>query len=256
MQNDTSKFVRNIIPLQNIQTNVTGLNPVSVVSGQVKNLQSMVNYATKTINTDFIQSFTNGGTIQLISPMNLSNVSLTGNSLIGTTETGVTSDGILTSTVMSFNINSRPVMTIVGSGNLLYYDVSGQATEFRVSSVVLKGDSASFSTLNAGSATFRTVYASNYLTLSDILAKTGIREWRDTIVDKFDKIKPYVFTYKDTSAVNIGLLAQEVEAVYPQCVTQGSDKYVNYDSVVALLLGAVKELSARVAVLERGQSPI
>jgi len=250
MQNDTSRFVRNIIPLQNIQSNVTGLNSVSALSNSLQNLQSMINYTTKTISADVITSFTTGGTIQVNSPLNLCNVALTSNGvIIGAAAAAAATGLVATDTSLAFNVNSRPIMTIASSGNLLYYDVSGQATEFRVSSVVLKGDSATFSTITVG-----TCYAQQYVTLSDTLKKTNIREWRDTTLDKFNKIKPYAFTYSGNSAINVGLLAQEVASVFPECVKEGQDKYVNYDSVVALLVGAVRELTARVSLLEASKA--
>jgi len=240
MQNDTSKFVRNIIPLQNIQSNVSAVNSVSVLANNVANLQSMVNYDTKTINADFIQSYTVDGTIQFTSPINLCNVGITTNG--ETTTTGVAA----TDTQIDFLVNNRQVMTIAGSGNLLYYDVSGLATEFRISSVVLKADSAAFSTITTG-----TCYAQNFVTLSDRLKKTNIREWRDTTLDKFSNICPYAFTYNNESVINVGLLAQEVATVFPECVKGGDEgMYVNYDSIVALLVRAVRELTDRVALLE------
>jgi hypothetical protein len=50
---------------------------------------------------------------------------------------------------------------------------------------------------------------------------------------------------------DIGLMAQEVEAVWPLLVKEGvKGKYVNYDGVVVMLLKAVKELAARVSTLE------
>jgi hypothetical protein len=56
-----------------------------------------------------------------------------------------------------------------------------------------------------------------------------------------------------TSATEIGLLAQELEGSFPGVVVQGRNgtKYVNYNAVVALLLGAVRKLNERVGELER-----
>jgi hypothetical protein len=80
---------------------------------------------------------------------------------------------------MSFNVGNRQVFGLRGNGNALFYDPSSIATEFRVSSVVLKGDSASFSTLSVdGRGSFGgIVSAQNFVTLSDISAKRDISEY-------------------------------------------------------------------------------
>jgi hypothetical protein len=70
------------------------------------------------------------------------------------------------------------------------------------------------------------------------------------------QIRPYRFNYIG-GVESIGLLAQEVEAVYPQLIQErGSTKYVNYDGVVALLLKAVKELTGHMSSLQGSGSPI
>jgi hypothetical protein len=49
----------------------------------------------------------------------------------------------------------------------------------------------------------------------------------------------------------VGVIAQEVEAVMPEVVADRADgfKAVKYDRIVALLIEAVKELSAKVDAL-------
>ena len=52
--------------------------------------------------------------------------------------------------------------------------------------------------------------------------------------------------------LQIGLIAQEAEVVYPSLVHNHVDGYkrLNYDKLVPILIEAIKELSARVKVLE------
>jgi len=197
MQNDTSKFLVNIIPLQNIQANVSGTNANTTMSNSIVALQQMVNTDTKTVRTNILQSFTSNATIGVLSGLNLSNV-------------GITS-------------NDQPLTTSAGV----------------------------FSTITAGSGTFSGIcYAQQFVTLSDITAKTEVREWRSPILSELGKIHPYIFNYTDKSK-DIGLMAQEVEAILPQLVKEGvRGKYVNYDGVVSLLVKGVQELSARVSTLE------
>ena len=63
----------------------------------------------------------------------------------------------------------------------------------------------------------------------------------------------------DTKVTNVGLIAQEVEAVIPTVVHQnrvslaGSTDYqknIDYDKLVPHLIGAIKELKAKVEALE------
>ena len=51
----------------------------------------------------------------------------------------------------------------------------------------------------------------------------------------------------------LGVIAQEVEAVFPDAVATGEDgfKLVDYAGLVAVLIEAVKELSERLEALER-----
>jgi hypothetical protein len=99
-----------------------------------------------------------------------------------------------------------------------------------------------------------TCYAQLFVTVSDAIAKTNVREWTSSTIDTFSQIRPYSFNYIG-GVESIGLLAQEVEEVYPQLIQcSGSTKYVNYDGFVALLLKAVKELAGDVSSL-KGSGP-
>ena len=111
------------------------------------------------------------------------------------------------------------------------------------------------------SGTFGICYAQQFVTLSDMLAKKDIRPL-ESVLNGIDKIQAYRFSYFDASASasasasgqTLGLLAQEVEAVWPElvvCSSSASDKkYVNYDGLVSILVKAVQELSQRVRALE------
>ena len=64
------------------------------------------------------------------------------------------------------------------------------------------------------------------------------------------------FTWNEKSKYNgtedVGLIAQEVEAVLPEAVTEKDNGYlgVRYERVIPLLVEAVKELSGRVNEIE------
>jgi hypothetical protein len=269
MQNDVSQFVVNIIPLQNIQTNTSGLDATTILSNDVANLQQMVNFEQKRIYTDYLGAYTAGNAIQVLSPLNLSNVGITSNgsatgfggsgsvSSLTNASTSFTLVGTTNalSTAISFAVGSRTIFGMGGTGNSLVYDALGQATEFRVSSMNLVGDRALFSTLNVtNTGTFGGFcYAQQFVTLSDVRAKTDIsRLSTERLVSGIDNIHSYSYKYVGADTDDMGLLAQEVELEYPQAVTMGPSgaKYLKYDVMVSVLLEAVHELRQRVKVLE------
>jgi len=204
MQNDTSRFVANIIPLQNVNTNVGGTDPVATLSNTVVGLQQMINTNTKTVKANFLQSYTTGGQIGVLSGLNLCNVGITSNS-----------------------------------------------TAFSSTSSNL-----SVSTITATSGTFGICYAQQFVTLSDVLAKKDVEKFTGSVLNDINKIQAYRFSYSSGSSETLGLLAQEVEAVWPDLVVGSSGpgpgkKFVNYDGVVAVLVKAVQELSAKVEALSK-----
>ena len=59
------------------------------------------------------------------------------------------------------------------------------------------------------------------------------------------KLRPVSFTLKTNGKKSMGVIAQELEKVYPQLVSQqkGEDlRFVNYDGLIGPLIGAVQEL--------------
>lgn len=79
--------------------------------------------------------------------------------------------------------------------------------------------------------------------------------------DKVENLRGVEYYWNNTAkdigltneeSLQIGVLAQEVEKLYPSLVYNHKDgfKRVNYDKLVPILIEAIKELSARVKVLE------
>jgi hypothetical protein len=212
MQNDTSGYVVNIVPLQNVQTNVSGLDPTATLTTEVAAIRRMVDTQAKRVYTNSIASFTPGGTVNFVSP----------------------TSGATGTSGASSNIGA-------GTTSLRAYDSNG--------AYALELTSGTTSLFKVGQDGI--CYAQQFVTLSDVMAKSNMREWTSSVMDTLGLIRPYSFNYIG-GVESIGLLAQEVEAVYPQLVREsGSTKYVNYDGMVAVLLKAVQELGERVRVLER-----
>jgi len=95
-----------------------------------------------------------------------------------------------------------------------------------------------------------TLSATDFNTLSDIRFKENV-ETIEGALDKVDALRGVTYNWKSNGHASVGVIAQEVQSVLPQLVTEGEEKItVNYNGLVGLLLQAVKELSARVDELE------
>lgn len=113
-----------------------------------------------------------------------------------------------------------------------------------------------------GDATFEgTVTASGDLVAnSDASIKTNIQQLTGSL-EKVNKLRGVSYDRVDKDMNDcIGVIAQEVEEVYPQFVVEGKEglKGVDYSKMVAVLIEAVKELTEEVDTLksiisERGE---
>jgi len=96
-------------------------------------------------------------------------------------------------------------------------------------------------------------------TISDIRLKDNIVGINNALA-KVGQLNGYTFEYKADGKVSAGVIAQEVEAVLPEAVSEkqlplkaddGQEyKVVNYDALHGLLIEAIKELTERVEALE------
>jgi hypothetical protein len=91
------------------------------------------------------------------------------------------------------------------------------------------------------------VTAADFNTTSDIALKDNIQVIESPL-SKITQLSGYTFNWKNNDKAAVGIMAQEVEKVLPQIVATGEDGYkkVSYDSLIPLLIEAVKELSAKV----------
>ena len=189
----------NIIPLANVNTSSSGIDPVGALATSVGNIQKMVNFDTKTINTNFLGAYPGSCNIQLTSPLVLYNATASASTTTGS----------------NIQVDSLVANTITVEG---------------------------------------TCYAREYVTLSDSRVKEGLGPIGSISFDTLESMNAYTYTYMDSpsSEKRLGLVAQEVAAAYPECIVErGGTKYVNYAAVTAVLLEAIKDLNARVKVLEK-----
>ena len=98
------------------------------------------------------------------------------------------------------------------------------------------------------------------LTLSGDLTINSDERLKDNIqplgstLNKLHQIeaKTYSFKKDEEHTPKIGVLAQEVQAVFPELVTEGADGIlsVNYQGLVPVLINAINEQDAKIAALE------
>jgi Chaperone of endosialidase len=223
---NASNYILNIIELQNTVTSISGASPFQTLSNTVLQLQQMVQYDTKTIAADRLSAFTNGGTIEVVSPMNFSSVALTENGSTTVVATSVSSIGA---------VPGR--LTVGAPSTPLVFTQSGVST---------------FQMTPAGDAIFSgTATATAFLTPSDINLKRDVEPIvnYETILSK---IRGVHFRWSASGQADVGLVAQELLPVLPQAVVEGVDGLrVSYQKVIPVLVEAVKSLQQRVTQLER-----
>ena len=94
-----------------------------------------------------------------------------------------------------------------------------------------------------GSRSTGLAFAQAFLYNSDRRLKTNIVEIADPL-EKINQLHGYTFDWKSDGRHDIGVIAQEVEAVFPQAVVTKDNGYkaVSYPSLVAPIIQAIKAL--------------
>ena len=146
-------------------------------------------------------------------------------------------DNTLVGTIGGFASNNVTIKSEVSDGDVIIQGNDG-------------GSSITALTLDmsaAGAATFN----DNVTAFSDERLKDNI----ETLTHGLDKVEQLRgVTYTRNEKESIGVIAQEVEKILPEIVLTANDemgtKSVDYSRITAVLIEAVKELSARVKELE------
>jgi hypothetical protein len=96
------------------------------------------------------------------------------------------------------------------------------------------------------------VYATTFNTPSDYRIKENVKILDESFT--VDELKPVSFFNKKTEKQDMGLIAHELQEVYPFLVNGEKDgeehQSVNYTSLIAILIKEIKELKQRVKTLE------
>jgi len=95
------------------------------------------------------------------------------------------------------------------------------------------------------------VTATTFNSTSDINLKENVEIIKDA-TSKIQKLNGISFTWKESKKPAIGVIAQEVKAVFPELVNElpNGTLSVSYDSLIAVLIESVKELKQEIEELK------
>jgi hypothetical protein len=91
--------------------------------------------------------------------------------------------------------------------------------------------------------------AQDFDSLSDANLKENITTV-DNALDITDQLRGVRFEWKKDHKPSYGVIAQELEQILPELVSNGDPKTVNYNGIIGVLIEAIKELRAEVEELK------
>ena len=89
------------------------------------------------------------------------------------------------------------------------------------------------------------ITATDFNSASDENLKENIHTIEDPLT-KVVQIRGVNFDWKETQKPSVGVIAQEVEKVFPELVANGEKKTVNYNGLIGLLIEVVKEQQTQI----------
>lgn len=140
---------------------------------------------------------------------------------------------------------------IDGDNNLTFRTADGLATKAKFTTLgaaeLYHSNSKKIETTSTGISVTGSVTAS-----SDLRLKENVERITDA-ASKVNELEGVTFDWKDGSGASAGVIAQQVMAVMPSSVdTSDADHLrVNYDSLIGLLIEAIKEQGKRIEALEQ-----
>jgi len=197
--------------------------------------------------------------------LNTTNIDLTDNLYV----TGISSLGITTATTL----NVTGVSTFAGittvTGTTLFANqlsVSGVSTFAGITTVTgttLFANQLSVSGVStfAGIGTFQStlfanevsvtgiVTAADFNSTSDANLKENVQTFENAL-DIVSELRGVRFNWKKDNKPSVGVIAQELEEILPELVSNTSPKTVNYNGIIGVLIEAIKELSEEVQNLK------
>lgn len=146
-----------------------------------------------------------------------------------------------------------PLLSTSNSGSISSVDTSSSKLSFQPSSGTLTVTDLSVTDISATDGTFsndltvtNSLSAGSITETSSISLKTDITNIENSI-DIIGKLRPVSYTRKSTGIKEIGLIAEEVEKIIPEVITNnGEYKAISYSRLTALLINAVANLQQEI----------
>ena len=91
--------------------------------------------------------------------------------------------------------------------------------------------------------------STDFNSASDINLKTNIKTIENPI-EKILKINGVTFNWKKDNRLSVGVIAQEIESVFPELVQGEDPKTVNYNGLIGLLIECIKEQQVEINILK------
>lgn len=95
-----------------------------------------------------------------------------------------------------------------------------------------------------------TITAVDFNSTSDLNLKENVQVIENAI-DKLVEISGVTFDWKETKQVSAGVIAQDVEKVFPEVVKINEYKTVNYNGLIGLLVESIKEQQKQIEELKK-----
>lgn len=202
-------------------------NGVQVSSNTVHSTGLTINNINATGVSTFAGITTVTGQTLFTKQLNVSGV-ITASSFVGD-GSGLTGAGATVANDTATNSTFYPLFTSITSGTVTGTKISTTKLTFNPST--------------------GTLTATDLNSSSDSTLKENI-ETVEGALDKVNSLHGVKFNWKEDGRVSYGVIAQELEQVLPELVSNNDPKTVNYNGIIAVLIEAVKELTQRVEELE------
>lgn len=90
------------------------------------------------------------------------------------------------------------------------------------------------------------LWTQNFINASDIRLKKDVQDVSKTDLEKLSSLEPKKYKWKNNDKPDYGFIAQDIEKVYPDLVSNGPDniKSVNYQGIIPLVVGNVKDMKS------------
>jgi hypothetical protein len=174
------------------------------------------------------------------------NLDLSSNGIIGVTS--ITASGIVTASAF-FGDGSG--LSGVSAGSTVADDTSTDETFYPILTQQTSG-TVTASKISTTKLTFNpstgTLNATELNATSDINLKENIRTLENPI-EKVMQLNGVSFDWKESQESSMGVIAQELEKVFPELVRTGDIKSVNYNGLIGVLIEGMKKQQEQINIL-------